>query len=1034
MNKNLILMIISLLIIIIVYPAIGNEWDDLRNHETIIFTGQYISQYLSVPVDQIFLYSYREQDNSWRQITSQIDELDGDAGYFNSNYNGTVDNVDEFVFMARDAGDYAPATSWIDDADSKQYIRYQIEIVNPDDPTTKKYIYLFRSTVLTDEPDLPVYIEYVAPSSGASDTVKAIAYLEGHNSRGIPDVWRVADSTGIYGFDFLDRQKARVKGTYKPLPFISISYNMNENDLQVERLQYKRGPIRIIRDVTYKSEVSGISISVGTFRYRYYPYHIISLGATRKLESDYGVKLIRQSFDLSSNAIGMLFDNTDNFNIVIDGAEDPTVNRTIYPSPTMNWYSYSGSSATIVVLNEFTPPASASYSLYYHESLTNSTGDGTSDTGDGKSYGDVGIMFQGNNMNGSISLPYYNYFLPGSHPREVAARIASLPDNQLRRNYSTQNYIAPTQLAISLPDTSGPAQYSISIPVLVGSVTGLNIRSSQLVIQFDSQILEATGVTTENTLISNWSPPAVTIANDTIYLDMNGTSNLQGSGVLVYLNFKVIGIEGQQSPLRFLKAKFNTWSPLAVVTDGLFTTLPIPEVLVAVPDSHGNQNTEVLVPIQIGEVTGLNITRCTIELLFGKSILDAIAISTNETLAAGWSDITFTDRAGSVKIEMSGVSPLTGQGTLIWIKFKVIGNPGQTTNISFNTMIFNEGVPLARTQSGRFNVNNPMPIDVLVSIPDTTLRSGDTLHIPVKISNIADVQISHYNMQLSFNPEVLEFKGVDTTSTVTWGWDHPAFRYILNDLSITASGTVPVQNEGALIYLDFDVIGPDGSTTTIHFSDMTFNWGNYMPVTQDGTIQVNGVVPVELSSFSANVIDGSVKLEWATTTESNNFGFFIQRRADIATDWQTIGFVPGKGTIAVPQHYSFNDTDVQPGIWNYRLQQQDFDGKTSYSKVIVINLLPGKYALDQNYPNPFNSSTSIKYELPAGEHRIKLVIYDLLGHRILTLVNEKSQPAGVYRINWDGRDDAGQPVASGVYFFQLLAGNQNFIKKMLLIE
>jgi len=81
------------------------------------------------------------------------------------------------------------------------------------------------------------------------------------------------------------------------------------------------------------------------------------------------------------------------------------------------------------------------------------------------------------------------------------------------------------------------------------------------------------------------------------------------------------------------------------------------------------------------------------------------------------------------------------------------------------------------------------------------------------------------------------------------------------------------------------------------------------------------------------------------------------------------------------------------------------------------NASPNDLALFQNYPNPFNSSTTIKYQLPAATD-VKLEIYNLLGQRIRTLVDQFQIP-GSYSIRWDGTDDFNQPVASGLYLYQL---------------
>jgi hypothetical protein len=1033
MKKYLPILLVLLLSQLRMTLLFGDEWDDFRDHEVILLTGQSMGQFVGLPIDQIFFYSYREKDNAWHQITFQIDQLDGNAGYFNgNNYNNIIDEIDEFLFMANEAGDYASLSSWINDDDSKQYVRNEIEIINPNDPLTKRYVYIYRSSMLSLDPGLPnYYVKYI--DSGYADTIKTASYIEGHNGKGIPDLWLIADSTGTFGNDILDRQKARAKGTYKPFPFITISYNMTEDDLNVVKMEYKRGPIRIIRDITFKAEVSGISIDVGTFRYRYYPYQIESLGADKNLKSDYGVKLIRQSFDLDSTATGMFFNNPKNYDLMIDGMED-VVNDTIYPSPVMNWYMYSGDIGTVVVLNEVVPLSNATHKLYYHESLTNSTGDGTPNTGDNKSFGDVGILFVGDNLKGKISIPYFNYFLPGKNPLEYGSLLAYQAQNPLQRVHSWQNYITPAELAIFLPDTSGASQYPISIPVYVGNVSGLNILSSQLAIQFNSQILQATGVNVVNTLVENWDPPMVTISTDTIFVEMEGTTALQDNGVLVYLNFNVIGTQGQQSPLHFVQARFNTWSPLAVTDDGVFTTLPTPHVMVSLPDTTGDINTKISIPVEVDDITSLNITSYQMELSYSRVILDATSISLQGTLASDWSIVKLVDNPGYLTLEIAGTAQLQGQGVLVWINFDVIGSPGQSTSILFKKMQFNNGIPIAVTHNGKFAINNTTIKQITVTIPDSTLESGQSLHSPVLISQLLNAEINDYRMTLEFDSTVLAFKKIDLSGTLTKPWGPPTILTYPGKIQVNAVGDLPLNELGPLIIIDFDVIGPDGSNTTVHFSEMTFNSGTLTAMTKDGIITVQGVIPVELASFTAISQGNDVILRWTTITESNNSGFYLLRSSGLSPDWQTIAFLPGAGTTTVPQSYSFIDWHLNSGTWYYRLKQQDLDGQVQYSQIIEVNLLPTAFALYQNYPNPFNSSTMIKYELPVGEHQVRLMIYDLLGHQIQTLIDEENQQVGAYQISWDGRDNAGQVVASGVYFYQLQAGKQTMIRKMVMIE
>jgi hypothetical protein len=97
-----------------------------------------------------------------------------------------------------------------------------------------------------------------------------------------------------------------------------------------------------------------------------------------------------------------------------------------------------------------------------------------------------------------------------------------------------------------------------------------------------------------------------------------------------------------------------------------------------------------------------------------------------------------------------------------------------------------------------------------------------------------------------------------------------------------------------------------------------------------------------------------------------------------------------------------------------------------------VEALPENYMLHQNYPNPFNASTRICYGIPETGH-VVLSIHNSLGQRVRTLVNSE-QRAGEHGIVWDGRDNMGQDVASGLYFGQLKACKFTKTVKMMLIR
>lgn len=186
-------------------------------------------------------------------------------------------------------------------------------------------------------------------------------------------------------------------------------------------------------------------------------------------------------------------------------------------------------------------------------------------------------------------------------------------------------------------------------------------------------------------------------------------------------------------------------------------------------------------------------------------------------------------------------------------------------------------------------------------------------------------------------------------------------------------------------------------------------------------------VPVELVSFNSTAIGNNVELTWQTATETNNKGFEIYRNGN------KIAFVEGNGTTTETQDYSFTDKNLQTGIYNYRLNQIDFDGTQKVVGELTVNLsLPEKFALEQNYPNPFNPSTTMRYSIPVSEF-VTLKVYDVLGEEVATLVNEE-KPAGSYEVEFTSHSDEGQNLTSGIYFYTLQAGSFTQTKKLILIK
>jgi len=94
--------------------------------------------------------------------------------------------------------------------------------------------------------------------------------------------------------------------------------------------------------------------------------------------------------------------------------------------------------------------------------------------------------------------------------------------------------------------------------------------------------------------------------------------------------------------------------------------------------------------------------------------------------------------------------------------------------------------------------------------------------------------------------------------------------------------------------------------------------------------------------------------------------------------------------------------------------------------------MPRGFEVNQNYPNPFNPTTTISYDLPQSSH-VSLEIFNVLGQRVRTLL-EGDKPAGYYTATWDGSDNRGKGVASGIYFYRIKTGDFIETKKMVLLK
>ncbi|MCC7431423.1 T9SS type A sorting domain-containing protein, partial [bacterium] len=206
-------------------------------------------------------------------------------------------------------------------------------------------------------------------------------------------------------------------------------------------------------------------------------------------------------------------------------------------------------------------------------------------------------------------------------------------------------------------------------------------------------------------------------------------------------------------------------------------------------------------------------------------------------------------------------------------------------------------------------------------------------------------------------------------------------------------------------------------------------------------------LPVTLSGFEGEQVEKSVLLTWKTESEVNNQGFRLYRSTSETgnylkiADFRTNPELVGQANSSIAKTYRFRDFEVElEKTYFYKLADVDFDNVETLHEAISIYLKSADtkptevfdYKLSQNHPNPFNPTTEIAFSIQKAGF-VNLEIFNILGQKVKSLVSEEKE-AGNYNVFWDGNDENGKVVSSGIYFYTIKAGNFSDKKKMVLLK
>jgi len=273
------------------------------------------------------------------------------------------------------------------------------------------------------------------------------------------------------------------------------------------------------------------------------------------------------------------------------------------------------------------------------------------------------------------------------------------------------------------------------------------------------------------------------------------------------------------------------------------------------------------------------------------------------------------------------------------------------------------------------------------------------------------------------------------------------------------------QTSGVVLSCDFSFNGLSSTPSYIHWLNGStwevpnnISWSS-TNVTFEITLSSKGgatevilsndnPLPISLSSFTSTYLNGNAVLNWNTQSEDNNSYWNVYKSpSSNFGQSEKINNVPieAAGTTTTEHHYFYNDNGelLEGNTYYYWLESVSNTGESSLfgpvDLVIENNQNPDAphiivYGLQQNYPNPFNPTTEIRFALKESA-KTYLSIYNIKGEKVKTILNgqyiKKDQ---IYKTLWDGTDDYGKSVSSGVYMYKIIAGRYQKIMKMMLLK
>jgi hypothetical protein len=573
------------------------------------------------------------------------------------------------------------------------------------------------------------------------------------------------------------------------------------------------------------------------------------------------------------------------------------------------------------------------------------------------------------------------------------------------QNGMLQSSGATTTTTLTIPNVQTPAAGgAVIMPINVSNFT--NVGAITLKVTYDTAVVTFTGIANAPTgvtfTVGSGTPGVINLG----WFDATGNTPLNiTSGKLVDLNFTYKRGSGTvgftTSACDIANGSGTSITGIVYQSGSLFIATASPTLTIPTVQAPAAVGGTVTMPINVTNFT--NVGAITLKITYDPAVVTFMNVANAPT------GVTFTVGSGTPGVinlgwfDATGNTPLNiATGKLVDLNFTYIGG---TSTVGFTTsacdIAGSSGTSMTSVYTNGSVLGIAAPVVPVLQIPATGATNQ-----PVSL-------------------------------TLTWG---------------SVSGAVTYRVQVATDSLFVAVVVNDSTLTTASkqvsslLNSTKYYWrvnaknaggtGNYSTVFNFTTIIAVPVAPVLISpSNNAMEQPATLILTWGSVTGAATY------RVQLATDYLFTALVLDDSTLTTTSRKVSSLTLGKQYYWQVNAKNiggtsawsTAFNFKVTATDVMSTVELPKDFSLSQNYPNPFNPSTSIKFGLPV-QAPVTMEIYNILGVKVRTLIHGEVMSAGIHQMEWNGKDDAGVSVTSGIYLYRINAGTFQVTKKMMMLK